>query len=274
MIDLHVHSTFSDGSYTPSELVAYAIKKGLTAFALTDHDTTAGIPYALEAARHTDLKLLSGIELSTIHNGADIHMLGLSIDYQNSAFQKELERLRERRYSRNILMIQAFNQQGFPVTERLLKERFPDSIITRAHFALWLFENGYVSSKDAAFKKYLNPGCPCYIPKQGITPIEAITLIHTHGKGKAVLAHPLLYRMSNVQLESFVKELAENGLDGIEAIYSCNHGSDTAKMKQLARKYHLFITGGSDFHGAAKPDLELGTGYGHLCVPDELLHFL
>lgn len=273
-IDLHVHSTASDGSYTPSELVRYAIKKGLIAFALTDHDTTAGIDEALNEAElindFSPIKVIPGIELSAEYKGKDIHILGLNIDYRNKEFQERIEYFRNIRAERNVKMIELLNKQGFKITEEQLKERFKDAVITRAHFAIMLVECGYVKDKDIAFKKYLNPGCPCYVPRTRINVIDAISLIHL-ANGKAVLAHPLLYHFSETELDSLVALLKENGLQGIEAIYSSNKWNDESRMKQLAQKYDLFITGGSDFHGLAKPTLDLGIGYGDLKVPEKLL---
>lgn len=273
-IDLHVHSTASDGSYTPSELVRYAIKKGLIAFALTDHDTTAGIDEALNEAElindFSPIKVIPGIELSAEYKGKDIHILGLNIDYRNKEFQEKIEYFRNIRGERNVKMIELLNKQGFKITEEQLKERFKDAVITRAHFAIMLVECGYVKDKDIAFKKYLNPGCPCYVPRTRINVIDAISLIHL-ANGKAVLAHPLLYHFSETELDSLVALLKENGLQGIEAIYSSNKWNDESRMKQLAQKYDLFITGGSDFHGLAKPTLDLGIGYGDLKVPEKLL---
>ena len=273
-IDLHVHSTASDGSYTPLELVHYAIEKGLIAFALTDHDTTAGIDEALNEAElindFSPIKVIPGIELSAEYKGKDIHILGLNIDYRNKEFQKKIEYFRNIRVERNVKMIELLNKHGFKITEEQLNERFKDAVITRAHFAIMLVECGYVKDKDIAFKKYLNPGCPCYVPRTRINVIDAISLIHL-ANGKAVLAHPLLYHFSEADLDSLVALLKENGLQGIEAIYSSNKWNDESRMKQLAKKYGLFITGGSDFHGLAKPTLDLGIGYGDLKVPEKLL---
>lgn len=270
MIDLHVHSTVSDGTLTPSELVIYAKSKNLTAFALTDHDTIDGVAEAMETGIHYGITVIPGIEISSFHLGREIHILGLNLDYKDEKLISALSEYKRIREERNEKLIVLLNEQGFPVTNELMVKRFPNSVITRAHYATWLVENGYVKSKDIAFKKYLGDGCPCYIPKERITPEYAINLIKNSG-GKAILAHPLLYNFSNAQLDTLVSDLSNMGLNGIEAIYSCNKGSDTSKMKCLARKYGLFITGGSDFHGNNKPGLDMGNGYGRLNVPDEVL---
>lgn len=276
-IDLHVHSTASDGSYTPSELVNYAIKKNLSAFALTDHDTTAGIDEAMaEASRINSsanaqiIRVIPGIELSAEHNGRDIHILGLNIDYKNEEFNRQVEIYRKSREDRNNKMTTLLQKNGFNITPEMLKHHFGDAVITRAHYAILMVEGGYVSDKNEAFNKYLNPGCPCYIPRTKITVVDAVRLIIS-ANGKPVLAHPLLYHLSDEELDSLVCLLKNNGLQGIEAIYSSNKGNDETNMKNLAKKYNLFITGGSDFHGVAKPGLDLGVGYGDMKISEELL---
>lgn len=276
-IDLHVHSTASDGSYTPSELVNYAIKKNLSAFALTDHDTTVGIDEAIAEALRINssadneiIRVIPGIELSAEHNGRDIHILGLNIDYKNEDFNRKVEVYRKSREERNHKMTALLQKNGFKITPEMLKNHFGDAVITRAHYAILMVEGGYVKDKNEAFDKYLNPGCPCYIPRTKITVTDAVKLILS-ADGKPVLAHPLLYHLSYEELDSLVSLLKNNGLQGIEAIYSSNIDNDETDMRQLARKYNLFITGGSDFHGIAKPTLDLGVGYGNMRISEELL---
>ncbi|MBQ3546168.1 MAG: PHP domain-containing protein [Lachnospiraceae bacterium] len=278
-IDLHVHSTASDGSVRPSELVNKAIAKNLSAFALTDHDTVDGIDEAINEASKINsvsdseiIKVIPGIELSAEYKGQDIHILGLNLDYINPQFLKQIESFRNTRNERNEKMVQSLYDHGFKniTPENILKRFGKDTVITRAHYAILMIEGGYLKNKDEAFKKYLNPGCPCYIPRTKVTVTDAVKLILL-ANGKPVLAHPLLYKLSANELDNLVKLLKETGLQGIEAIYSANKWNDEARMKALAKKYDLFITGGSDFHGTAKPTLELGTGYGSLKVPEELL---
>lgn len=268
-IDLHVHSTCSDGTYTPKELVTYAKKKNLKAFALTDHDTVVGVKEAMLAARDAEIELIPGIELSTSYKGMDIHILGLGIDMDSLHFQEQLLYFQEERKSRNDKMILALQKEGVAITREKMLELFEEGIWTRAHFAIYLEKMGYVKTKDAAFRKYIGDTCPCFVPREKVTPYQAINLIHK-GNGFAVLAHPLLYRMSLVELEEFVVSLKKANLDGIEAIYTNNRWLDESNMKRLAKKYNLAITGGSDFHGGAKPNVDLGVGYGHLKVPYQL----
>ena len=253
-IDLHVHSNISDGTYTPEELVDYAEQKGLYAFALTDHDTVDGIERALNAAEGKTVKVIPGIEISAEHDAkSDLHILGLNVDYK-----------------RNRKMIEKVREQGIPVTQEIMDERFGRVSITRAHFARYMQDEGYVKSKDEAFARYLNPGKPCYVFREKISPKMAVELI-LKAKGHPVLAHPLVYKMGYDRLYSTVNELKNMGLQGLEALYSLNTPSDDEKMRKLAENYGLFLTGGSDFHGSNKPDIDLGSGKGRLKVPKSIL---
>jgi len=259
-IDLHVHSCISDGSMTPEELVELAGQKGLSAFALTDHDTTAGIDRAVCAAKNTPVEVIPGIEFSTRWQSCDVHILGYFIDYHAPSFQQKLLEFTDSRNSRNEKMCGRIREYtGFPVSLQKLQDRWPDSVITRAHMATWLMEQGYVKTRNIAFEKYLGDHAPCFIPKASISPSDAIRLILTH-HGIPALAHPLLYALSKRQLRLLIMELKKTGLKGIEAVYARNKGSDEAFVRSLAQKYSLLITGGSDFHGTNKPDIALGTG--------------
>ena len=277
LIDLHVHSTASDGSMTPSELVAYARQKNLSAFALTDHDTVDGIEEAISAAKASHdsdasaLTVIPGIEISAEYHGQDIHILGYRIDYTDPDFLKEIHYYRDLRNDRNRKMLKKMEEYGFSFSQEQIEKRFGrDTVITRAHYAILMKEAGIVADNDEAFRRFLNPDCPFYIPRTRIQADEAVRLI-LKANGKPVLAHPLLYHLTDQQLDELVKLLKQAGLMGLEAIYSKNKKGDEERMCALAQKYALFITGGSDFHGTAKPGLELGTGYGDLRVPPDLL---
>lgn len=274
-IDLHVHSCCSDGSFTPEELVALAQSAGLSAFALTDHDTTDGIGQALLAAEGSGLEVVPGIEFSTRWLHRDIHILGYYIDYRVQSFQETLHGFLAARDVRNRQMCERIREQtGIPVTVETLSGYFPDAVITRAHMAAWLADMGYVETRAVAFDKYLGEHAPCFVPKTEVTPEDAIRLIRSHG-GIPVLAHPLLYALSKKQLRQLVGSLKESGLKGIEAVYVLNRGSDEAFVRSLAEQYGLLVTGGSDFHGKNKPHIALGTGIKQsLAVPYELLEEL
>lgn len=297
-IDLHVHSNCSDGTFSPRELVDYAMEKGLAAFALTDHDTVDGLDEAIAYTAHlrslqetalggtipsdeaekerirtaTDTvpEVIPGIELSTEYQGADIHIVGLYIDHQDETFRKKLKEFVESRTNRNRKMCARLQQAGIPITYEELLTAYPDSVITRAHYARYMLEKGYVKSRQEAFDCYLGDHAPCFIPREKITPAQAVRLI-LQAKGAPVLAHPVLYHMSDARLDTLVRELKEAGLMGIEAIYSTYTPTDERQIRSLAAKYGLFISGGSDFHGANKPGVDLGVGYGRLFVPQTLL---
>ena len=269
MVDLHVHSTASDGTYTPSELVTYAVEKGLTAFALTDHDTISGLEEAIKAASVFDIEVIPGIEFSSEYIGKDIHIVGLNIDYKNPFFVAKLEQFINSRDMRNEKMCKLLTNMGMPITLTELSECFPDSVITRAHIARFLLEHNYISKLETAFNKYIGDNCPCYVPREKVNPVQAIKLIH-EAKGIPVLAHPPLYKLSPKDLENLVAHLSSHGLLGIEAIYSTYNRADETQMRLLAKRYQLGISGGSDFHGKNKPYIDLGVGRGNLKIPDEV----
>lgn len=269
-IDLHVHSTASDGTFTPSALVEYAKEKGLYAFALTDHDTVDGIKEALSAAKDSII-IIPGIEISADYNGTDIHILGLNLDCENKEFLEQINECKNLRRERNKKMIQKMNDLGFPITEEIVNERYgANSAITRAHFARYLLDEGFVETKEEAFEKYLNKGGPCYVSRVQMTPKRAIEIILKAG-GHPVLAHPLLYKLDREGVITLVKYLKGLGLEGIEAVYSRNTLDDDRFLAELAESLGLYITGGSDFHGSNKPDIDLGVGTGNLAIGRELL---
>lgn len=270
LVDLHVHSNASDGSFSPSQLVLEAERTGLTAMALTDHDTTAGVNEALLAAEPLNVEVIPGIELSCIWNEIEIHILGLFLDYDNKELLDFLAAARNRRLSRNQEMLDALNRDGFSVTAEDLTDGNEKTVVTRAHFAKALLKNGYVSSVDQAFRKYLSPGCPYYRKKEDVTPKEAMEVL-LGAAAFPVLAHPCLYKLGWAEIEELVSYLKDLGMRGLECYHSSNNQNESGKLRKLAIKYGLCPTGGSDFHGSAKPDIALGTGRGNLRVPALLL---
>lgn len=269
-IDLHTHSTESDGTLTPQELMTHAKEAGLSAIALTDHDTIGGIAKARPVAEALGLELVPGVELSTDYEGKEVHILGYYIDEKKPEFLAQLKDFVDGRDRRNEKMTARLRQEGFDITMEGLYAEYPDSVITRAHFARYLVEHGFVKDRETVFAKYLGDNCRCYVPREKITPFEAVRLIRLGG-GLAFFAHPVLCHMNHDRLRSFVKALKDAGLAGMEAVYSMNTPGDEANMKKLAHEFDLLISGGSDFHGSNKPYIHLGSGKGNLSIPYDIL---
>lgn len=269
-VDLHIHSNASDGTLTPSEVVHLALQKNLAAIALSDHDTVKGVPEAISAAEDTTLEIVPATELSCYYQNVEIHVLGLFVDYKDADFQAKLEELEQERMQRNLDMIALFQRDNISITLEELQAGNPRSVITRAHFARVLVEKGYCKDKNAAFDRYVGVGCPYYLPKPQITPELSLPLI-TKAGGIPILAHPMLYKLGYRQVEELIQYLIPLGLKGIEAYHSSNNISQSDKLRSLALKYHLVVSGGSDFHGANKPDIELGTGRGGLRITESIL---
>lgn len=265
IVDLHVHSNFSDGTFSPTQLVKAAAKCGLDAFALTDHDTIAGIDEAVAAAGALNLEVIPGIEISTCYKDKEIHIVGLFVDHHSEEFNDFLGNEIERRHKRNLQMIDRFNEYGFPISMEELEDMFPGAVITRAQFAKFMVKKGYVKSYSDAFERYLGDDKPLYVSRDKKSPSEAIRMIRA-AKGVPVLAHPLLYHLTMGELEDLCIQLKECGLIGIETMYSTYKGFDEQHVKQLAAKVGLLESGGSDFHGDNKPHIHLGSGMGTLRI--------
>lgn len=270
LIDLHVHSNASDGSLTPSEVADSAIEAGLKAIALTDHDTVDGIEEIMDYTASKDLEVIPGIELSCYYKNREIHILGYYMDYKNEELQRELQVLKEAREGRNLRMVELMQADGLNVTMEKLLHGNPDSVITRAHFARVLVEEGICKDKDTAFKKYIGIGCKYYLPKPQVTCETAMKILRKYSKG-AFLAHPLLYHLGYNQIDELLVYLKSLGLKGIEAYHSSNNSYESDKLRSLALKHDLLISGGSDFHGVVKPNIKLGVGRGGMKIPITLL---
>jgi predicted metal-dependent phosphoesterase TrpH len=273
MVDLHTHSNKSDGSLTPTELVDHAAELGLSAIALTDHDTTEGIDEAISRGFKKGIMVVPGVELSSEYQGQDVHIVGLCIDHHDYDFCNKLNEFVDSRENRNRKMCAKLTVAGMPVDYDELRNTYSDSVITRAHYARFMCEKGYVKSPKEAFERYIGDHSPYFIPREKVTPMDAIKLILS-ADGIPVLAHPLLYGFGKDRLDTLVCELKEAGLVALEAQYCTYTESDEREMRTLANKYKLLVSGGSDFHGAAKPGLELGKGYGSLCVQESVLNTL
>jgi predicted metal-dependent phosphoesterase TrpH len=271
MIDLHAHTTASDGSLTPTELVALARDTGLSALGVTDHDTVGGLPEATAAARAAGLELVPGVELSVDYPHGQFHLLGYFVDFTSRALLDRLQYLQDYRFRRNEKMVELMQQHGLPITMEDLAREAGGKVIGRPHMALALVRKGVVGSTQEAFDRYLADGKPCHLPKVKLLPAEAIALLHSAG-AVTVLAHPKFLRIEDpgalcVELAS----LKELGLDGIEVYYSQHTESETALYLEMARELGFEISGGSDFHGRSKPTVKLGVVYQGTGVPEEVL---
>lgn len=269
MIDLHTHSTVSDGSDTPEQVVDLAAKAGLSALALTDHDRLDGIAPARSRAAQVGVELVSGCEVSCEHAGT-MHMLVYFLEPVPGPLQNELARLQRAREARNERILARLSELGLPVTPEELREEAGPSGAGRPHIAAILVRKGMASSVQDAFDRWLAKGRPAYMEKERLGPLEVIRLAHESG-ALPVLAHPLSLGLSGPELESTVQELAEAGLTGLEAIYGRYSQEERASLAVIAARAKLAITGGSDHHGVYKPDLTVGTGQGDLHVPDSAL---
>lgn len=271
-VDLHTHSTQSDGTLTPEELVTYASGKNLYAIALTDHDTIFGLESAIETGKQKLVYVIPGIELSTEYQGQDVHILGYFIDYKNEEFRKKIRGFQESRSLRNVKMVKKLQNGGYAITlEELYAIYGEDSVITRMHLAKALWDKGYVEDIPTAFATILSSDGPYYVPRERITPQDAVELI-TKYQGTAVLAHPLLYSFSEETRLQLLKDLKEIGLSGMECLYSTFDQKQQDYLIKLAKDFGLFYTGGSDFHGESKPHIDIGTGCNNLSVPKNLLN--
>lgn len=269
-IDCHTHSTFSDGTFTPSELIEHGKALGLNAIALTDHDTIEGLPEAIEASERLHMEFINGVEIAADYEDKEIHIVGLLFDRNSSILSNSLLEMEKRRESRNKALVRLFNEEGIKMEYKDILNKSGGKIITRAHFAKFLMEEGHVKTINDAFIKYLSPGKKTYMKRELFLSSDAIEIIHKAG-GVAVLAHPGEYSFTDKQLEGMVHALKKQNIDAIEAIYTTNSAYTESFHRDLAKRYNLKISGGSDFHGDNKPNIELGKGFGNLKIPYEVL---
>ncbi len=269
-VDLHCHSTASDGTLAPAEVVQLAKRNNLTALALTDHDTVGGVAEAAEEARKVGIDFIAGIEISAEYPApGTLHILGYGVDPTNPALAKLTETLLAGRDNRNPRIVAKLNELGVAVTMTEWENEAGGSVLGRPHLAAVLLRKGYVSSIKQAFDKYLGQGAPAYFDKERLTPRQAIERIGASG-GLPVLAHPVQLRTENdAQLVRVVKDLFVLGLAGIEILHSDHDDVWVEKCTCLADRFGLIKTGGSDFHGSNKKDIDLGLARGRR-VPREL----
>jgi predicted metal-dependent phosphoesterase TrpH len=262
-VDLHSHSTASDGTLAPAEVVKLAVDCGLSALALTDHDTIGGIPEAAAAARAAGLDFLPGIEISCdVPKPATMHLLGYGVNPQSAVLLNLTTQLVDARNDRNPRIIRKLNELGVAITMAEVEAESGGTVVGRPHIAAILVRKGYVSSMKQAFDKYLAQGGAAYFDKERLTASQAIGMVLRSG-GIPTLAHPIQLRTENdAQLDRIVKDLTDSGLQGLEVIHSDHDAAHVEKYTKLADRYGLLKTGGSDFHGTNKKDIGLGIARG------------
>jgi len=256
--DLHLHSTFSDGILTPTEIIKIASKIGIQTLAITDHDTTSGLAEAQKAALDYHINFVSGIEISAIYKNDAFHILGCFIDPQSEELQNKLELYRQARHQRNQKMILKLQELGITITEEEVVQLSGKKIFGRPHIARLLVKKGIVRNIKMAFYRYLGLKGKAYTPKEFFSPEESIAIIHQAG-GKAFLAHPASLKLKNYEQRSFFKNLKEIGMDGIEVYTSVHNAEQILLFQNLAKEYNFLISGGSDYHDQNNPETFIGT---------------
>ncbi len=269
-IDLHLHTTHSDGSLPPADVVRLAHEAHVTALAITDHDITTGIPEAIAAGQALGIEIIPGIEISSRYGESELHVLGYFLDWQDPELSARLATLRESRHRRNPQIIERLQSLGIDITYDEVRAVAGSDSVGRPHIARVLMNKKVVTSAKEAFDRFLANGRPAYVPRDLPEPADAIQWIKA-AHGLAVLAHPTWVKAPEGTLTNLVRQLKAAGLDGVEVHYSTHTPRQTREYLSLAKQIDLLVTGGSDFHGVTKPDIEVGIGKGGLHVPDHLL---
>ena len=270
MIDLHTHSDASDGELSPTALIEMAAREGVTALALTDHDTIAPLKEAFAAAQNNHIRFIPGVEIEVAFNPGEFHLLGLNIQDWNGELASFLETIRDRRVERNRKIVSRMNAAGYSTTLNELEARAGGDVMGRMHIAQWLVEKKHAKNVPDAFKKFLAPSQPFYAPKILPDLEQALSVISRSG-GKPVIAHPLSLWISWGRMAGLIPEWKELGLQGIEAYHSGASLREAARFQELADRNGMFVTGGSDFHGTGRPDRCLGYGAGGKKLKESML---
>ena len=269
-IDLHVHTTHSDGSFSTREVMAFAKHAGLTALAITDHDIVEAIPEATAIGQELGIEVVPGVEISSRLGESELHILGYFLNWTDPILAQRLSTLRDSRHLRNPKIVQRLNDLGIPITYEEVRALAGTESVGRPHIARLLMEKKFVTSAKEAFDRYLANGRPAFVDRELPLPADAVRWIREAG-GVPVLAHPTWVRTSADGLRGLVRDLKAAGLGGIEVHYSTHTPSQTTEYLDLAKQCDLLVTGGSDFHGVTKPDIEVGIGRGQLKVSGKLL---
>jgi 3',5'-nucleoside bisphosphate phosphatase len=272
-IDLHVHSSASDGTMSPQEVVGEAGRLGLRAIALTDHDTISGLEAALDAGKRQGIEVIPGCELSVAADCGELHILGLWVDPHSTGLDKALGELRASRHRRNERIVHKLRDLGVPITYDEVLDAAGGESVGRPHIASVLVAKKVVGSPDAAFGTFLGTGKPAHVPKEKLTAEQAIGLLGSEGC-TTILAHPFSPGMDECELKALLSRLKAMGIDGVEAYYSTHSERQTGYCLRLAIDLGLVVSGGSDFHGSCKPQIVMGSGTGGLHIPSRVLEEL
>jgi predicted metal-dependent phosphoesterase TrpH len=265
--DLHTHSTFSDGTATPAENVRLAIERGLEGLAVTDHDTSDGVPEA-RAEAGDDLRIVPGLELSAEHDGASLHVLGYWVDLDHPGLRDELRRLHDTRFRRGELIVEKLQALGYDLSFEQVRAIAGDDLIARPHIAQAMVEAGIVATEKEAFDRYISDDGPAYVPKHALAPVDALALIRDAG-GACVLAHPGMWRGSEAVPEELIEAMADGGMAGLEVDHPDHDEAQRVHYGSIAARLGLVRTGASDCHGA-RYDFRLGSETTPAELVDEL----
>jgi len=273
LIDLHTHSTASDGTLEPAALINEAVRRGVTVLALTDHDTLSGLSEAYDESKGHDLKFIPGIELSADYYPGTMHMLGYYVDPSDAVLGEKLTWLRDGRNRRNSVILEKLTKAGCPMDMADLDKYALGESVGRPHIARAMVEKGYLKTEEEAFNRFLAKGAAAYANKERTTPAQAIELILGAG-GLPVLAHPQTLDLDSRELLALVEDLAKSGLVGIETYYYSHSEEETVLYKYIAKDLGLIVTGGTDYHGPGFKGIDLGRGLGGMKVPEEVVEGL
>ena len=269
MIDLHVHTTASDGQYTPAQIIQKAAEKNIKVIAITDHDTTAGLSEAREAGKQLGVTVVGGIEINITFPTGEFHLLGLGLKEPSKSLSIIVENVIKNRFDRNKQIIEKMNEDGVPLTLEELETDFPGTVIGRPHFAAELVKHGVVKTRQQAFDQYLARGRKWYVPRICTNLDEAIVAIRESG-GVPVVAHPMSLYLSWGRLPDFLTDCYEKGVVGIEAFHPGARVTECLRLEELGRKIGFIITAGSDFHGEKiRSDRRLGHTCGNKKIDDK-----
>ena len=267
MVDLHTHSTASDGTFSPTELVAEAYKAGISVLALTDHDTVSGVEEAKQAGKRFGVRIIPGIEISVEWSPGELHLLGFGLETENGVLLDLMQYAQRKRQERNRKIIEKFNAEGLPIDMEKLSLIAGGDVVGRPHFAKYLMQEKKVKTLQEAFQKYLAKGRPFYVEKECLSLVESIKAVKA-AHGIPVLAHPMSLYLSWAKLPDAVARFKEQGLMGMEAWHSGARYGECIRLQALAEELGLIVTAGSDFHGANRKEVRLGHTAHNLPIDD------